>query len=87
MIELKDMPEFELTHLIKKGGMLIFKPSGERYLVIKTRKRNHMLQRKLTIYSLKTQQTTSVGNNTFQDDCTTDKIWRYRNKWAYIPPK
>tara|TARA_R110001583_G_scaffold189716_1_gene353437 strand:+ start:64 stop:318 length:255 start_codon:yes stop_codon:yes gene_type:complete len=79
MIELKDMPEFELTHLIKKGGMLIFKPSGERYLVIKTRKRNHMLQRKLTIYSLKTQEVALA-------DCSTDKIWRYRNKWAYIPP-
>ena len=89
MLFLKNMSEFDITHLIKKGGMLLYSLNWERYqekgfadrfLVLKTRKQNHMLNRRVTLHNINIQVH-------LQKVVDTTKIWRNRQYWAYIPPK
>ena len=87
MILLRDQSEFDISHLIKKGGLLIYSLNWERYqepgfsdrfLVIKTRKYNHSINRRVTGYNIRIH---------FEKELNTTDIWRKRNCWAYIPPK
>jgi len=89
MIFLKNLSEFEISTLFKKGGMLIYslnwkryqeKGFSDRFLVLKTRKQNHSINRRVTLHNLNIQvHLQKVVDNT--------KIWRNRQYWAYIPPK
>jgi len=86
MIHLKDLSEFDISTLIKKGGMLIYALNwkryqeplfADRYLVLKTRKQNHSINRRVTTINVRT------GN---KSDKETTLLWRNRYNWAYIPP-
>jgi hypothetical protein len=87
MIHLKDLSEFDVAHLIKKGGMLIYSLNWKRYqehnfadrfLVLKTRKQNHMLNRRVSAYNLRIHS---------KKELNTTLLWQWRQYWAYIPPK
>ena len=87
MIHLKNLSEFDITHLIKKGGMLVYSLNWKRYrepgfadrfLVLKTRKQNHMLNRRVTAHNIRIHQEKMLNTTT---------IWHKRKYWAYIPPK
>jgi hypothetical protein len=87
MIFLKNLSEFEVSTLIKKGGMLLYSLNWKRYqepgyadrfLVLKTRKQNHSINRRVT--------TINVRNGSKSDKETT-LIWRNSQYWAYIAPK
>ena len=86
MIQLTKLSEIAIANLIKKGGMLVYSLSwkryqepgcSERFLVLKTRKKNYTFDRRVTLYNINIQNT--VTENTAQ-------IWRTRCRWAYIPP-
>jgi|TARA_Y100000310_G_scaffold307077_1_gene348871 predicted NAD/FAD-dependent oxidoreductase len=83
MIYLKDMSEFDITHLVQKGGMLIHNNDwsmpkwASRYLITKKRKQTHMLNHSLKLFDIKEMK---------EDDWSTTKLWRKRHFWAYIPP-
>ena len=87
MIHLKDLSEFDISTLIKKGGMLLYSLNWKRYrephfadrfLVLKTRKQNHSINRRVTTINVR---------NGYKSDKETTLIWRNRQYWAYIPPK
>ena len=89
MIHLKSLSEFEISTLIKKGGMLIYSLNWKRYqepgfadrfLVLKTRKQNHSINRRVTLHNINIQVQ-------LQKMVDTTKMWRNRQYWAYIPPK
>jgi|7_EtaG_2_1085326.scaffolds.fasta_scaffold64676_1 hypothetical protein len=87
VIFLKNLSEFDIAHLIKKGGLLLYSLNWERYqehnfadrfLVLKTRKQNHSINRRVTGYNIRIHS---------EKELNTTKIWRNRQYWAYIPPK
>jgi len=87
MIFLKNLSEFEISHLVKKGGMLLYSLNWKRYqepgfadrfLVLKTRKQNHSINRSVTTINVRN------GNKGGKE---TTLIWRNRQYWAYIAPK
>ena len=87
MIHLKSLSEFEISTLIKKGGMLLYSLNWKRYqetgfadrfLVLKTRKQNHSINRRVTGYNIRIHS---------EKELNTTKLWRNRQYWAYIPPK
>ena len=89
MIFLKNLSEFEISTLIKKGGMLLYSLNWKRYqepgfadrfLVLKTRKQNHSINRRVTLHNINIQVH-------LQKMVDTTKMWRDRQYWAYIPPK
>ena len=97
MIFLKNLSEFEISTLIKKGGMLIYSLNWKRYqepgfadrfLVLKTRKQNHSINRRVTLHNINIQtQSKALSQAFLQKMVDTTRLWRKRQYWAYIPPK
>ena len=87
MIWLKKLTELEVSNLIKKGGLLIYCYHWDRYqeadwsdrfLVLKTRKQNHSINRTVATLNLR---------NGYKSQKETTLLWRNGEHWAYIPVK